>query len=423
MKTLLFLLLLNILLISQTMAQSESFNNLYQLYSKKKYFKFIEDFKATSSLTQNEKNICNSFYNSLINKPAESEKYLNKVLSSSESIHDSVKKDLYSISIINNVWLGDYKKSARQSNIVLTDYADFIKEADKEDYQNSLLIWSAMDGVAKQEIQRNADTKLNMKRDLAGLYNIPVTYKDEIHDFVFDTGANFSTITESYAKKLDLLFTEGKIKVGAITGKKIDSRIAWAKSFFIGNMEVKNALFLVLSDEDLSFAGGAYKINGIIGFPVIAEMGEVIISKKGDLTVPLVPSISDKNNLLLDMFNPLVEVDYKNNPMCFTFDTGAKTTMLYVPFLKDYEKEITSVYTLEDIKFGGAGGDIKVPGYNLKDIELKIANDKVILSAVSLISKSLKEKEEVMYGNLGQDFITKFDSMILNFKYMSIDFK
>ena len=420
MKALFIFLMLNLPL----MAQNSAFDKLYDLYSSKKYFKFISQFKEVeNSLNKNEKNICNVFYYSLINNPAESEKYFTQDIISNTEIHDTIKRDLYTISIFNNVWLGNYKKSVDYSKILLTSYSAYIKEKDKEDYENSLLMWEAMQGVGKQEVIRKDETKLNMKRDLAGLYNIPVTYNNETFDFVFDTGANFSTITESYAKKLDLVFSGGTIKVGAITGIKIDSRIAWAKSFFIGNMEMKNALFLVLKDEDLSFAGGIYKINGIIGFPVIAEMGEVIISKEGELDVPLTPSVTNKNNLLIDGFNPLVEVDYKNNPMCFTFDTGAKTTMLYIPFLKDYEKEITSEYKLEDIKFGGAGGDIKVPGYNLKNVELKIADDKVVIPGLSLISESLKDKEEVFYGNLGQDFISKFDKMILNFKYMSIDFR
>jgi hypothetical protein len=420
MKALFIFLMLNFPL----MAQNSAFDKLYDLYSSKKYFKFISQFKEVeNSLNKNEKNICNVFYYSLVNNPAESEKYFTQDIISNTEIHDTIKRDLCTVSIFNNVWLGNYKKSVEQSKILLNKYASYIKEKDKEDYVNSLLIWEAVQGVGKQEVIRKDETKLNMKRDLAGLYNIPVTYNNETFDFVFDTGANFSTITESYAKKLDLVFTGGTIKVGAITGIKIDSRIAWAKSFFIGNMEIKNALFLVLKDEDLSFAGGVYKINGIIGFPVIAEMGEVIISKEGELDVPLTPTVTNKNNLLIDGFNPLVEVDYKNNPMCFTFDTGAKTTMLYVPFLKDYEKEITSEYKLEDIKFGGAGGDVKVPGYNLKNVELKIADDKVVIPGLSLISESLKDKEEIMYGNLGQDFISKFDKMILNFKYMSIDFR
>lgn len=420
MKALLILLFLNLPL----MAQISAFDNLYKLYNGKQFFKFISQFKESeNSLTKNEKNICNVFYYSLKNNPAESEKYFTTELISDKNVHDSVKKDLYSTSVINNVWLGNYKKSKEDSEILLKNYSAYIKDEDKEDYENSLIIWKALGGLGKQEAVKKSETNVNMKRDLAGLYNIPVTYNNESIDFVFDTGANFSTITESYAKKLDLVITDAKIKVGTITEKKVDAAIAYSKSFYLGNMEIKNTIFLIVSDEILSFAGGMYKINGILGFPVMEAMGEVSISRDGNLTVPLEVSESNLNNLVLDSFNPVVEVDYKNNPMAFTFDTGAKTTLLYSPFLKEYEKEITSDYKMEDIKFEGAGGETKVPGYILKNIELSVSKNKTLISKMDLLSVPVRDKEEFFYGNLGQDFISKFESMTLNFKYMSIEFK
>ncbi len=419
-KSFLIILLLNSLL----MAQTNSFDKLYNLYNSKKYFKFIAEFKKEKdNLTPEQQNVFNAFYYTLLNKPGESESYISGIVNSKSSLSYSVKKDLYSISILNNVWLGDYKKAADYSKIVLKNYGTYIKEKEKTDYENSLLIWEAMSGVPKQEVLKKSETKINMKRDMAGLYNIPVTFDDITFDFIFDTGANFSTITESYAKKLDLVFTNGIITADAITGKKIGTKIAWAKSFFIGNIEIKNSLFLVVADEDLSFAGGAYKINGIIGFPIMVALEELSIGRDGELTVPLVSTVSEKRNMVIDGFNPIVDVEYKNNPMCFAFDTGAKTTLLYAPFLNDNKKEIISVYKTEDIKFGGAGGDVKVPGYNLKNIELKVSDAGVILPEVSLLEKKLMDKEEFFYGNLGQDFISKFDTMTLNFKYMSIDFK
>jgi len=427
-KAVVIILFLNLSLMAENTIQSNPQNlyeKLYELYNSKKYFNFISELKLhPGNLTDEQKNAFYAFWFNLINKPDESEKCIDRVMGNPKSaLHDSLKKDLYSISVINNVYLGDYKKSVEQTKILLKDYHHFIKEKDKADYENSLIIWNSLGDIGKQEVVKNADTKVKMKRDLAGLYNIPVSYNNETHDFVFDTGANFSTITETYAKKLELIFSEGRIKVDAITGKKIDAQIAYAKSFLIGNMEIKNTVFLVLPDEDLSFAGGMYKISGIIGLPVIAEMGELIISREGELDIPLNASPSDLNNFLLDGFTPVVEVDYKSNPMCFTFDTGAKTTLLYSPFLKEYENEIKGRYELEDIKFGGAGGDVSVPGYYLKDIELKVSDDKTVIPKITLLSEPVKDKEEFMFGNLGQDFISKFDYMTINFKYMSVSFK
>jgi hypothetical protein len=191
LKTVFILLLLNISL----MAQTNSFDKLYELYNTKQYFKFISQCKEQeNSLDANQKNVCKVFSYALQNNPSESEKYFNEILAANAGLHDSVKKDLYSVSIINNVWLGNYEKSAERSKIVLDKYSAYIKKEDKEEYENSLIIWNAMKGVGRQEVVRSSDTKINMKRDLAGLYNIPVTYNNETHDFIFDTGANFSKI-------------------------------------------------------------------------------------------------------------------------------------------------------------------------------------------------------------------------------------
>ncbi|MBS1493488.1 MAG: aspartyl protease family protein [Bacteroidetes bacterium] len=420
MKALFIFLMLNLPL----MAQNSAFDKLYDLYSSKKFFKFISQFKETeNSLNKNEKDICNVFYYALKNKPTESEKYFLPELIANKEIHDSVKKDLYSTSVINNVWLGNYKKSAEYSEILLKNYAAYIKQKDREDYENSLIIWKALGNLGKQEAVKKSETNIKMKKDIAGLYNLPVVYNNDSIDFVFDTGANFSTITESYASKLDLVITEAKIKVGTITEKKVDASIAYSKSFFMGNMEIKNTVFLVVPDSILSFAGGAYKINGILGFPVMEAMGEMILTRDGNFNVPLDVPESDLNNLVLDSFNPVIEVDYKNNPMAFTFDTGAKSTLLYSPFLNDYEKEVTSQYKLEDIKFSGAGGETKVSGYIIKDTELSVGKSKTSIPKLDLLSVPVRDKEEFFYGNLGQDFISKFDKMVLNFKYMSIDFQ
>jgi len=420
MKTILFLLLLNIPL----MAQSSSFDKLYKLYSDKKYFKFISQLKETeSTLSEPEKNICNVFYYGLLNNRLESEKNFTPELISNSSIADSVKKDLYSISILNNVWLGNYKKAEEESDIILKNYSAYIKPKDKEDYENSLIIWKSLSGIGRQEVVKKSDVKIKMKKDIAGLYNIPARYNDIMIDFVFDSGANFSTITESQAKNFNITLTAGKIKVGTITETKVDAAVGYSSSFFIGDMEIKNTVFLVVPDEILSFAGGAYKISGIIGFPIMEAMGEVSFSKHGEFIVPLNVSEGNLKNLVVDGFNPVIEVDYKNNPMAFTFDTGAKTTLLYAPFFEEYKKEVTSKYKLEDVKFEGAGGETKVPGYHLSEIEFSVANDKTIIPKVSLLSEPIKNNGEMFYGNLGQDFISKFDYMILNFKNMYLDFK
>ncbi len=51
----------------------------------------------------------------------------------------------------------------------------------------------------------------HIKRDMAGLINIPVSISDTTEQFVFDTGANISVITESNAKRKAALYREKNI--------------------------------------------------------------------------------------------------------------------------------------------------------------------------------------------------------------------
>ncbi len=84
---------------------------------------------------------------------------------------------------------------------------------------------------------------------------------------------------------------------------------------------------------------------------------------------------------------------------------------------------IDSSYELEDVKIGGAGGEIIVKGYRLKDLDFQIASGKAVLDDISLFSKPIKDEDEYLSGNLGGDFIHKFKKMIINFENMYVEFE
>ncbi len=98
---------------------------------------------------------------------------------------------------------------------------------------------------------------------MAGLINVPVEFKDSTFDFVFDTGANLSVITESYAIKAGLDVRNVVFKVRAITGIDVNAKLGVAKLLKMGDVEVENVVFIVFPDSVLSFAGGAYRIRGL----------------------------------------------------------------------------------------------------------------------------------------------------------------
>ena len=322
----------------------------------------------------------------------------------------------------NSVNMFNYKDALYCSQTVLDNYVTLLDSAELVDMKNSLIIWKAAEDLKVQTIEVTGDSKINSQRDMAGLINIPVKCGGVEEDFIFDTGANFSVMSDTYAKKMNLKMLTGKFKVGSVTGKEIDSQLGYAELFEIGNMKIKNVLFLVMPDESLSFAGGMYVINGIIGLPVIKEMKEIHIKEK-EIFVPKQKTPGNLGNLLIDGFITVIEVIEGNDSLAFTFDTGAKKSLLYSSYYERYKDEIEKKYTVEEIEFGGAGGTIKVKGFNLENKSFRVGTSNLIIDKISLIADNIKDHDKSFFGNLGQDYMGEFSEMILNFEDMYVDFR
>src|SRR5690606_9511800 len=151
---------------------------------------------------------------------------------------------------------------------------------------------------------------------------------------IFDTGANFSTVTESTAQKLKIhIMDTTVIDVGSITGTKVKSKIGVCPEFSMGDILVKNAVFLVMPDEALAIPQIPFQINGIIGFPVIEAMKEVQLTRSGEFIVPSERSADREQNMALSFLTPVIRLDEGN----FTFDSGANSTMLYDNYFKKHK--------------------------------------------------------------------------------------
>jgi hypothetical protein len=214
----------------------------------------------------------------------------------------------------------------------------------------------------------------------------------------------------------------GKIQVGTATDKKVETGLAYAETFEIGNMVFHNVLFLVVADEYLTFAGGLYVINGIIGFPVIKEMKEIQMSSD-ELYIPAVPGNKKYRNLAVEGFTPLVNIVYGKDSLIFSFDSGARTTALYCPFFNKYKEKISSKYELDEIELDGAGGKMKYKGYVIDKVKLNVAGRESTIEDIKLLAEEFKDDDKKFrYGNLGRDFINSFRTMVLNFDSMYIEF-
>lgn len=416
------LLILFIILFSfKTMAQ-DNFRYLNDLFEKRDFFTFNNNVK-NSGLNGWQNDYLHALYYNLINNARASDSLISMLLRLDlPEINDSLKLTLLETSLSNAVNSYEYRKADLITIEILSKYSSQYDTTEIAEQKNSQLIWKAASLLSPQTCEFKSNTEIVTSRDMAGYINIPLTINGISAEFIFDTGANFSVVSISYAEKLKLKYLEGEIKVGATTGDKVTSRLAYAEKMKIGNMVLTNVLFLVIPDEMLSFAGGLYTIDGIVGLPVIREMNELHIMNDA-IFVPKNAVKKNLNNLVMYGFNPVINVVTGKDTLPFTFDTGARTTLLYKPYFEKYKTAITAKYKQEEFEVNGAGSSKTVKGYKLNDVSLSVAGSEAVLDKVELANEILLDNSKYFYGNLGQDFMKQFDEMILNFESMYAEFK
>jgi hypothetical protein len=335
-----------------------------------------------------------------------------------EQLDDSTHLYLLELQQSNYAKLFQYKQAADCIKKILTEYAGFLREDQLGDFRNTFNIWSALADAPPQEVTVTEHTVLNMHRDKANLSNLDVRQDSVQIGFIFDTGANISTVTETTAKRLNMRLTEASIEVNAITGIKVQSKLAVCPEFRLGGIIVKHAVFLVFPDSALAVPQIGYQINGIIGFPVIEAMKEVRITKSDEFIVPVERTKTTESNMALDFLTPIIQIEGEH----YTFDSGASNTMLYKTYFDKHRKSVCKHSKQKTLEYGGAGGNISRSGYMITWHPV-VNGKKLSIEQVMVFNDTLRDHEANFYGNIGQDVIQSFQMMTLNFDAMFIRFE
>jgi predicted aspartyl protease len=393
------------------------------LLAHKEYFALRNYLTAHSSgLKEDKQWYYHSFLDNFFNRLDESNQHIDRLLEKySASLGTPEIVALLKLKIDNLVKGYRYKEAYATSSRLLKEYGTSLSAEDQEDIPNEAIIWESLQNIQPQQVAVSTDTRIPYKRDMAGLINVPVSIGDTANAFVFDTGANISVITESNAMRNGLTLMDKYFDVMAATGIKVKARTAVVKKMKIGeHIEVFNAVFMVFPDSTLTF--GPYKIHGIIGFPVIEQMGEVRISPD-HLEVPREPVPASFANFGLDQLTPVINTKVKTDSLSFTFDTGAAATELNPPYYRKYENEVRSAGTLQEKRFGSAGGTRTIGSYILPDVPMEIAGKTFRLKGTPVKTISVNDSDQYYYGNLGQDIMRQYREMVINFRYMYVTFK
>ncbi len=267
--------------------------------------------------------------NFLFNEPAASNLNIEVLVNSDKyDCPDSTVAEMLVLHFQNDIRLFHYKTADSVCTVLLSEYTAVLKPAMISEIKNTGAIVKALVAVPAQTIERQGDLEMDYKRDLVNLIRIAVTVNEKTENFIFDTGANFSCVSESQAKEMGIKILDADFAVTSSSRSAVQSKLGVADKLLIGNITFRNVVFIVLPDKSLKFAGGIYKIKGIIGLPIIAQMKQVTITKAGKLlSTEKVSKDQHAVNLALEGNTPVVSVNFYGADHNYVFDTGAAASI------------------------------------------------------------------------------------------------
>jgi len=257
-------------------------------------------------------------------------------------------------------------------------------------------------------------------RDIADLARAVGRVNGAEQEFILDTGAGYSTITRSTAAKLNVRLLPDKITVGSVTSHAVPAQLGIADSVEIAGNRFHHTVFLIMEDAALSFADGAYKIDAILGFPVLARLGRIEFARAGESEVfrAAAPSAPGGNrDLYLDTLRPMVLLELAGaGQLRLLLDSGAKHSSLNGLFATAYPKLMTNA-ARQSQKVGGAGGVQTVDVRVLPELTL-IADGR----ARRIQSVSVSDDDRGEHGAIGQDVLRAEGGFALDFNTMDFIF-
>lgn len=402
-------------------ASSWAFGNprLNMLLDSGEYFRFREEFRIGLMQDSVHPPECDLYYAAwhehLFGNPVASNEAIRLLTGKfAEVCPDSIEARMLLLHLQNDFRLFRYSSVDSVITVLRGKYTSWLGPQESADLNNFAAIVRNLLEVPAQSLERHGELNIAYKRDIASLIRIPVTMGGETEEFIFDTGANLSTISESQAKKMKLRIFDSGFGVASSSHANVESKLGLAEELRIGNAVFRNVIFIVLPDKSLRFAAGIYKIRGIIGIPVIAQLGEVQITKDGKLISPEKESTTGLRNFGMNGNTPFVDISFYGKSHPYIFDTGAAGTIFNKRFLQHYSDSLTDQKSRTS-KVGGAGGVTEVKIISCTALPYSFGGKTGKLKKGTIQPVSPSEVYESFFGIAGEDIFMEWETMTINF--------
>ena len=163
------------------------------------------------------------------------------------------------------------------------------------------------------------------------------------------------------------------------------------------------------------------RINAVLGYPILEALGVVTFTRDEFLAGEAAEPGGQGVRMYMRGLTPAIECEVEGRPLLFTFDTGASSTDLSVRYYELFHAQADSWKT-QIVESAGAGGSSKQEVYIQPRLVIKTGTSTITLQDVSIAPARRNSGLDILFGNLGQDFVDSFESVSLNFSTRTFSF-
>lgn len=255
------------------------------------------------------------------------------------------------------------------------------------------------------------------------LLGIPVVVNGKTYDFILDTGASFTMISQDLANDMGVKIIGDPVFVGGGESTGGYGQRAFIENMNVGPVSFKNVIAFVSenpTDDD------PLKVDAVLGMDFIERGGELQIDLAAmTLTIPAQPTVmpASGRNIILKRNIPVVETTAANgNRYTFILDTGASGANLSdLWFAKN--AEVAAALPVETQNVWGHGGAVQLEIVKIPEYKLTIGTASAEFKDLPATVPANGTVSSSRDGRLGMGLLKQFSKVIFNFEDMFVAFE
>jgi len=321
----------------------------------------------------------------------------------------------------------DYQKSyayadqARVLRDVLQDHGAELTPGNVPGVKSVLALASALAGSPPQTVTFSGPSQVPIRRNPLGTLDVDAVANGVSGSWMLDSGANYSVVSESFARQLGLSATGAIDGLASSTDATFQSKVAVVDEIRLGSATLRHVAVLVVPDEQLmmKLPTAQHQISAAFGFPVFQGLGRIrFIGDKAIAIGSEADAVDDGTPLFMADLSPAVLLRVEGDMLPFILDTGASATGLTYPYWKRVKARAKD-WPHAQHATAGAGGTRSYDTVRQPEWKVAVGGGDVVLKNVRVETVSRAGVGSApMFGILGQDLWANAAGFTLDFRSM-----